>query len=218
MAPPQRTAAVPRRFLKRKLPDMHSILGDRRLRWFGLGLKDSDLFHLNRRSVSMAFLVGMFTAFIPVPGQLLIAAALALLVRCNLPIAMALVFVSNPITVPPLTLLCYRTGTFLLGDAAETPAFQFTWEWLTTQGLHLLPALLLGCAVVGLGSGILSYLGVRWLWRWHAVARWKQRRAARLATRNAALAREALAPPARPDTVPPADSSPDQSRQPARHR
>lgn len=218
MAPPQRIAAVPRRFLKRRLPDMHSILSDRRLRWFGLGLKDSDLFHLNRRSVSMAFLVGLSTAFIPAPGQLLIAAMLALLVRCNLPIAMALVFVSNPFTVPPLTLLCYRIGTFLLGTAADTPKLQFTWEWLTTQGLHLVPALLLGCAVVGLGSGILSYLAVRWLWRWHAVARWKQRKATRLTTRNAALAPGAPEPPARPDTAPPADSSPDRSPQPARHR
>ncbi|GMU46319.1 MAG: hypothetical protein AMXMBFR26_11010 [Porticoccaceae bacterium] len=218
MAPPQRIAAVPRRFLKRRLPDMHSILSDRRLRWFGLGLKDSDLFHLNRRSVSMAFLVGLFTAFIPVPGQLLIAAMLALLVRCNLPIAMALVFVSNPVTVPPLTLLCYRIGTFLLGNAADTPKFEFTWDWLTTQGLHLVPALLLGCAVIGLSSGILSYLLIRWLWRWHAVARWKQRKAARLATRNAALARGAPELPATPDTAPPADSSPDRSPPPTRHR
>ena len=83
---------MPRRFLQRKLPNMHSVLGNRRLRWIGLGLKDSDLFHLNRRSVSMAFLVGLFTAFLPVPGQLLIAALLAFAVRCNLPLAMALIF------------------------------------------------------------------------------------------------------------------------------
>lgn len=218
MAARQRITAVPRRFLKRRLPDMHSILGDHRLRWFGLGLKDSDLFHLNRRSVSMAFLVGMFTAFIPVPGQLLIAAALALLVRCNLTIAMALVFVSNPITVPPLTLLCYRVGTLLLGSAADTPKFQFTWDWLTGPGLHLLPPLLTGCLIVGLGSGVLSYLAIRWLWRWHAVARWKQRKAARLATRNAAPAPAAPPPPATPDTAPPADSTPAPLRRPAERR
>lgn len=218
MAPPQRTAAVPRRFFKRRLPDMHSLLNDRRLRWLGLGLQDSDLFHLNRRSVSMAFLIGMFTAFIPVPGQLLIVAALALLVRCNLPIAMALVFISNPITVPPLTLLCYRVGSFLVGSAGDTPKFQFTWDWLTGPGLHLLPTLLAGSLIVGLGSGLLGYLAIRWLWRWHAVARWQQRKAARDATRNAVPAQEAPAPPATPDTAPPTDSAPGRLRQPARRR
>ena len=158
-----RTYAVPRRFLRRKLPDMHRTLGHRHLRWMGIGIKDSDLFHLNRRSVSMAFLVGLFTAFLPVPGQLLIAALLALAVRCNLPLAMALIFVSNPVTIPPLTLLCYRIGAFLLGHDPTPQQFHFSWEWLTGQGIHLLPALLTGCLAMGLTSGISAYLLVRWL-------------------------------------------------------
>jgi uncharacterized protein (DUF2062 family) len=211
---PERIPAVPRRFLKRRLPDMHSLLADRRLRWFGLGLKDSDLFHLNRRSVSMAFFVGIFTAFIPAPGQLLIAGFLALLARCNLPIALALVFISNPVTVPPLTLLCYRVGALLLGKTGTVPRFEFTWEWLTTQGLHLVPTLLMGCAVVGLSSGLLGYLAVRWLWRWHAVTRWQQRKILRLTIRSARSAPEPPAPPATPDTGQRADSTTDRPEPP----
>lgn len=209
---------MPRRFLQRKLPNMHSVLGNRRLRWIGLGLKDSDLFHLNRRSVSMAFLVGLFTAFLPVPGQLLIAALLAFAVRCNLPLAMALIFVSNPLTIPPLTLLCYRVGAFLLGNEAAPQQFHFTWEWLTGQGIHLLPTLLTGCLTLGAGSGITGYLAVRWLWRWHAVARWRQRKATRAATRSATPAPEAPQPPATQDRARPADSTPARPRPPERRR
>lgn len=206
----QRIIAVPRRFLKRSLPDMHHILGNPRLRWIGLGIKDSDLFHLNRRAVSMAFLVGLFTAFLPIPGQLAVAALLAFAVRCNLPVAMALVFVSNPVTIPPLTLLCYRLGALFLGRDAQAEPFHISWDWLVSQGLHLLPALLTGCLVMGLGSGLLGYLVIRWLWRWHAVTRWRQRKAARAAIRSAAPARAEPPPPATPDRAPRAGSGPGQ--------
>ncbi|MBK6960948.1 MAG: DUF2062 domain-containing protein [Gammaproteobacteria bacterium] len=195
---------MPRRFLKRKLPDIHSVLNDNRLRWIGLGLKDSDLFHLNRRSVSMAFGFGLFTAFIPVPGQLLIAALFALALRCNLPITMALVFISNPVTVPPLALLCYQVGTLVLGKPETAFNPQFSWEWLSTQGAHLLPPLLTGSLLIGAATGLLGYATIRGLWRWQAVRRWEQRKTARSdPTRNAAPGPEAPLPRATPDTTPP---------------
>lgn len=201
---PPRITAVPKRFLKRKLPDIHSVLSDSRLRWIGLGRKDSDLFHLNRRSVSMAFGFGLFTAFIPVPGQLLIAALLALVLRCNLPVTMALVFISNPVTIPPLTLLCYRVGTLILGSPEVPFNPQFSWAWLSTQGAHLLPPFLTGCLLIGASAGLLGYAAIRGLWRWQAVRRWEQRKTARSeAIRNAAPAPAALPLRARPDTTPP---------------
>lgn len=204
MPAPPRIAAVPRRFLKRKLPDIHSILSDNRLRWIGLGLKDSDLFHLNRRSVSMAFGVGLFTAFIPLPGQLLIAALFALALRCNLPITMALVFISNPVTVPPLALLCYQVGALVLGKPEATFNPQFTWEWLSTQGASLIPPLLTGSLLIGSGAGALGYATIRGLWRWQAIRSWEQRKTARSdAIRNAAPAPVAPPPRATPDTTPP---------------
>ena len=195
---------MPRRFLKRKLPDMHAVLGDGRLRWMGLGLKDSDLFHLNRRSVSTAFGIGLFTAFLPLPGHLIIAALFALALRCNLPLALALVFISNPVTVAPLTLLCYRTGTVLLGKPATPLNPQFSWEWLSTAGASLIPPLLLGSLLIGALACALGYAAIRGLWRWQSVRRWEQRKNARSETiRNATP--EPVAPPPRatPDTTPP---------------
>ncbi len=204
MPAPPGIANVPRHFLKRKLPDMHAVLGDGRLRWMGLGLKDSDLFHLNRRAVSMAFGVGLFTACIPLPGHLIIAALLALVLRCNLPLTLALVFVSNPVTVAPLTLLCYRVGTLILGKPETTFAPQFTWEWLSTQGASLIPPLFTGSLLIGASAGLLGYAAIRGLWRWQAVRRWEQRKTARSdAIRNAAPEPAAPPPRATPDTTPP---------------
>ena len=44
----------------------------------------------------MAFFVGLFVAFMPIPGQTIAAAVLAVLLRCNLPLSVGLVFVTNP--------------------------------------------------------------------------------------------------------------------------
>jgi len=41
--------------------------------------------------------------------------------------------------------LCYRVGAFLLGNETVPQQFHFSWEWLTGQGIHLLPTLLTGC-------------------------------------------------------------------------
>jgi uncharacterized protein (DUF2062 family) len=199
-----RVTTVPQRFLKRKLPDIHAVLGDRRLRWIRLGLRDSDLFHLNRRSVSTAFGFGLFTAFIPLPGQLIIAALFALALRCNLPITMGLVFVSNPVTIPPLTLLCYQVGAMILGKPEAPFNPQFTWDWLSNQGMDLIPPLLTGCLLIGTSVGLLGYAAIRGLWRWQAIRRWEQRKAARReAIRNATPGPVAPPPRATPDITRP---------------
>ncbi|MEL0049239.1 MAG: DUF2062 domain-containing protein, partial [Gammaproteobacteria bacterium] len=49
-------------------------------------LHRSELWHLNRRSVSGAAFVGLFSAFIPLPSQMLLAALIAVVFRVNLPI------------------------------------------------------------------------------------------------------------------------------------
>ena len=74
----------------------------------------SNLWHLNRYSASMAFFVGLFVAFMPIPGQVVVAAVLAVLLRCNLPLAVSLVFVTNPLTMAPVFYLAYEIGALIV--------------------------------------------------------------------------------------------------------
>ena len=83
---------MPRRTIRRLLPKPHAIRDHKSLRLVSARLHDPNLWHLNRHSVSVAAFVGVFVAFIPVPMQMLIAAAGAIWLRCNITLAVALVW------------------------------------------------------------------------------------------------------------------------------
>ena len=72
-----------KKLIRRYLPDPHKIRDHKHLRLFGTLLHDPNLWHLNRRSVSGAFAVGLFMAFVPMPFQMIPAAALAILLSTS---------------------------------------------------------------------------------------------------------------------------------------
>ncbi|MFW6343056.1 MAG: DUF2062 domain-containing protein, partial [Halothiobacillaceae bacterium] len=80
------------------------------MRVFGSRLQDGNLWHLNRRSVSGGVAVGLFSAFVPIPFQMVLAAGLAILLRVNLPLSVVLVWITNPITIVPLLWVANRIG------------------------------------------------------------------------------------------------------------
>ena len=105
---------MPRRLIRRYMPDPSSIREHKSLRFLGTLLHDPNLWHLNRHSVARAMAVGLFAAFIPIPMQMLLAAALAVSVRGNMPIAVSLVWLTNPITMPPVFFCTYQLGAWLM--------------------------------------------------------------------------------------------------------
>lgn len=142
----------------------------------GKRLLNPELWHLNRQCVSAAFAVGLFVAWLPMPAQMLVAAAVAMLVRSNLPISVALVWISNPLTLPAMFLFAYRLGNWMLGEPPELLAFQISWEWLQMRLGQIWAPLLLGSLVSGMLSALLGWAGMQLFWRWHVVQRWEHRR------------------------------------------
>jgi len=179
---------MPRRLIKRYLPDPHKIRDHRHLRCLGPLLHDPNILHLNRRSVSGAFAVGLFFAFWPVPFQMLLAAVGAILTRVNLPISVALVWVTNPLTIPPMFYFAYLVGTWILGAPAVGGGFEFTPEGIGQELAEIWKPLLLGSLVCGVVSATVGYFAIQLIWRRMVQRSWERRRRRRRAARKAEIA------------------------------
>lgn len=173
---------MPRKTLRKWLPASHKIVESRAIRWMGPLLNDPNLFHINRSSISASFFIGLFCAFLPLPGQTIIAALLALLFRTNLPLAVALIWVSNPLTIPPMFLFSYSVGVLLLGHDFNHFHIELTWEWAVAQGQAIWLPLLVGSLLCGLVSGAIGYLTIHQLWRWRVIKDWDKRKKKRAKT------------------------------------
>lgn len=165
-----------RKLLRRFIPSAASIKNNPALHFLGDLLHDPNLFHLNRHSVSVAFFVGIFVAFIPVPGQMPIAALLALMLRCNLPISVVLVWISNPLTMPAMFFATYQLGRWLLGTPPVSVSLELSLHWLLHEFSLIWKPLLAGSLLSGLVFGTLGYITMRIFWRWTVIKSWERRK------------------------------------------
>ncbi len=170
-----------KKFLKQYMPDHEKIRNHKQLNQvFGKLLHDPNLLHLNRRSVSGAFFVGLLFAFVPLPSQMIMAAGAAIWARVNMPISVGLVWITNPVTMPPIFYFCYKVGTWILQTPMHDVNFELSWQWVSTELGIIWQPFLLGCAVSGITAGTLGFLLVRLLWRIHIVRHYRARKARRL--------------------------------------
>ncbi|WP_068547106.1 DUF2062 domain-containing protein [Thalassotalea crassostreae] len=166
---------MPKKLIKRWLPDHQTIKTNKHLQIFGDVLHDANLWHLNRRSVAKAFAIGLFFAFIPVPFQMMLAAGMAILAHGNLPLSVALVWISNPITIPPIFYACYKLGTILLNEPPQEFAFELSWQSLTETLANVGGPFLLGCGVAACFFSILGYTAINLIWRISVRSNWNKR-------------------------------------------
>ncbi|HEC20177.1 MAG TPA: DUF2062 domain-containing protein [Gammaproteobacteria bacterium] len=172
---------MPKRIIKRFMPDQQLIRDHKHLQFLGTLLHDPNIFHLTRRSVSGAFSVGLFMAFVPVPFQMVLAAIGAIVARVNLPIAVALVWITNPLTMPPIFYGAYKVGAWILDTPVRNIQFELTVEWITNELSAIWQPFLLGCFISGLFFATLGNVAIRLFWRWHVNHNWRKRKQARAA-------------------------------------
>ncbi|MCH9745661.1 MAG: DUF2062 domain-containing protein [Proteobacteria bacterium] len=162
-----------KKLLKRYSPDPHEVKNHKHLGWLSKHLHDPSLWNFNRKSISKAFAVGLFFAFIPVPFQMLLAAPGAVIFSANLPLSIALVWITNPFTMAPIYYGCYKLGAWLLGIQIETDAvmsLEYVWQVFET----IWQPFLLGCLIVSIVSALLGYFGVQLIYRYRVFRRSKK--------------------------------------------
>ena len=76
-------------------------------------LFERNLWHPCRNSVAGGLSIGLFCAMLPIPFQMLLAALASVRAKANIPIAMAVCWVTNPLTQAPIWLSQERLGDWI---------------------------------------------------------------------------------------------------------
>ena len=158
------------------MPDHEKIRDHKHLRHLGAKLHEPSLWHLNRRGASGAFAVGLFFAWMPVPMQMFFAAISAVVFRVNLPLSVVLVWISNPLTMPPMFYFAYLFGVKILGSEVQEFSFELSIDWFLRSIGTIAPPLLTGCLVLGVISSFVGYVFIRVVWRLSVIKEYKQRK------------------------------------------
>ena len=166
-----------KKLIQKLFPNHLKVKEHRHLQFLGSAIHDPNLWHMNRRSVSGAFAVGLFLAFMPVPGQMVLAALLAVLLRVNLPISVMLVWITNPLTIGPIFYTAYKLGQLIIGDPVLIiEADEQGFSWFKENFDNIWEPLLLGSLLLGAGFSVIGYFGMRLFWRFHVIKRWREKR------------------------------------------
>lgn len=202
VASPWSSAATPpmldslKRRLRALLPDPERLQQNRWLRWLGPALQRRHLWHFSRKGVALGVALGVFFGLLIPVAQIPAAATGAVVLRANLPMAVASTLVTNPVTFAPVYLAAYQIGRLVLGedaapaaqdDAALAPAVLATEPaqdagWLARLGSVGKP-LVVGLGILAVGCGALVYVLISAGWalrvRWKRRRQLRQRQAAR---------------------------------------
>jgi uncharacterized protein (DUF2062 family) len=156
--------------LRKHLPTPKEVEGNRYAGLFGDSLKRRELWIFSRRSTAKGIAIGLFCAFLPMPFEMVAAAFMAITLLGNLPLALAGVWISNPVTWVPLYTPCYLLGAWIVG-IEPIPLEEIT---LLKLGWHYV-ALWLGCLIIGSIVALLSLATINILWRLEIKNNWQRR-------------------------------------------
>jgi hypothetical protein len=184
-----RAPTMPRKFLRRILPDGDAVRAHKYLAWCGDWLHHPNLWHLNRHSVAGGVAIGLAAGLVPGPLQMLTAALIAIPTKKNLPVALATTLYTNPFTIAPLYLFAYAYGRLLLGAdgrAADVAPFEWDWShWLDSAqalghwALALGKPLAVGLVALALTLAAAGYFAVQLAWRAYVIFAWRARKSRR---------------------------------------
>lgn len=174
---------MPKNFIRRHIPKPEQIINLPGMHRLGDRITEPNLWHINRRSISGAVFWGIICAWIPFPSQMLIAAICAIAFRVNLPLSIALTWITNPFTMIPIFYSSYCLGSVIFGipllDISQikiivvhmtTSLFSETARPLSSYGFVLdFRALFVGLIVEAIIVATLAKFTVQLLWRWHVI-------------------------------------------------
>ena len=157
------------------MPDPSTVKDNKSLRFLGPLIHDPNLWHLNRHSVSKAFAIGLFWGCIPMPFQMVVAAFCAIRFKANLPLSVAIVWFSNPLTMPPIFYAEYLIGAWILDIPISSFEYELSIHWLKERIYEIGLPMYFGAFITGTVLSIIGYYLIDWIWRKNIINKWKKR-------------------------------------------
>ncbi len=181
-------------FLRRFVPKPETLQHNRWLRWLGPRLLNPRLWHFSRRGVALGVALGLFFGLLIPLAQIPLAAGAAVVLRANLPAAVASTLVTNPVTFPPVYYAAWKLGNAVLGRgdrivppqavvAIPAAASHGYWRTVVDQVKGVGKPLLVGLSLLACTVGVATYFLVSW--GWTAKVRWTRMRRQRAAAASA---------------------------------
>lgn len=168
------------RWLKRITPERHALEKLWCLKPFASVVVDRGCWQFKRTSVIRAFSLGLLIAFVPptpfLPLHLTLCVVLGILFRLNIPVLVATVFLSNPLTWFPQIAGSLWVGAKLMDLNLMPMLHDLNHRNLRTNLGQLWEPLLLGALVLGLSAAALGYLLAQSVWRARVIYRLRRRR------------------------------------------
>lgn len=181
--------------LKKLLPSREALLHNRWLRGLKPWIHHPRLWHMSRKGIALGLALGIFFGLLIPVAQIPFSATMAVVLRANLPVAVASTLVTNPVTFGPVYYGAYKLGRLILLEEEPTDAeleslvsqqvedqamaeqlgwldrLRFAWNRLGQVGKPLI----VGLSIVATLAGLVAYALVHWIWllrvRW---LRWQR--------------------------------------------
>lgn len=187
--------------LKNLLPTPEQILQSRSLKLFAPHLADPRLWQFNRHSLNKAVYIGVLSAFFPLPGQMLLALIGALIFRANVPMALGLTWITNPLTTLPI----FYAGYYIGAKIIDVPMISLRligrmiadfslWvlsnganPFVTYRGTVSIAAFCVGTAILAIVTSIICGLTFKAIWRYKTVSSWQKRSQIKIIRRSPPL-------------------------------
>ncbi len=165
-----------KKFFKKYTPNRDAVKEYKMLNFLGSSLFHEDLWKFNRISFCRAVVIGLFWGWMPMMFQMIPAAYCAVVFRANLPLSVAGVWISNPITMPAMMYFAYIFGNNILGLNPIYNEFKLNSEWIISALGNIWEPLLVGTLIIGIVSSVIGYFLMHISWKIYAYSRLKKRK------------------------------------------
>lgn len=142
-----------------KLPSKEKILENPKIKKYAHHLTKRCLWARDSKSMPMGALIGAFSSLLPMPFQMFLATPLCIIFCGNLPLAITLVWVSNPITMPFIMYAQYLLGAWILDEKVDENID------IMDHISNAITPLLVGSAITAVLIGLLAYVIAKIIYR-----------------------------------------------------